>query len=363
MLKKIKKHPLFLVSLMLILLVSVYWGKFATDRYVSEARVVLQSPEIAPPSLDFSSMLTGNAGNTRADLLMLREVLMSADTLKILDQQLNLRKHFANTDIDYISRLASEDVPIETFHKYYLKRINIRLDDYSGVLIIKSSAFDKDTAHQITQLLIQHGEAHMNEMGKRLALEQVNFIELQVQVLSERLEQARKDVIDYQNREGMISPTDTAGTFSMLVSTLTTELAKLNAEKSVLSSFQSETAPDMIRLNRQIEALKKQIQIESAKLTEQEGRALNTLTAEYETLLLRAQFAQQLYSNAIATLEGTRVEAARKLKQVSMLQYPSYPEYAIEPKRLYHITVYSLFILLASIIIGMVQVIIKDHRD
>ncbi|MCT7656468.1 hypothetical protein MBH78_21190 [Oceanimonas sp. NS1] len=76
----IKKQPHWAAALVAILAVSFYWFAWAADRYVSRATVVLESPQIATPELNFSSLIKGAAGHS--DLLLLREHLLSTDMLK-----------------------------------------------------------------------------------------------------------------------------------------------------------------------------------------------------------------------------------------------------------------------------------------
>jgi capsular polysaccharide transport system permease protein len=259
--------------------------------------------------------------------------------------------------------MDSKEEPMEYFHQYYLKRVDIYLDDYSGVLVINASAFDPKTAQAITQTLLKEGERQMNNMGQRLATEQVKFIEKQVVDLSQRLEKARTAVLNYQDKEGLISPTATVESISSVIAKLKSELASLSAQKNTLASFQSPKSSQMLQLSSQIKAVKSQIQLENNKLTATQGTALNKITADYETLKLKAQFAQEMYSNGLATLEATRVEAARKLKQVSVLQAPTLPEYSIEPNRLHKIVVYSLFILMFTLIFNLMLLIVREHKD
>jgi len=361
-LKKMKKHPIWLVAMVLMLLSVIYWGFIVTDRYVSKSHVVLQTPDIAPPSLSFSSMLSGASATSTADLLYLRDYLLSVDVLKLIDTKLNLKTHFSNPKIDYLSRMQA-DLPMEYFHDYYLERISVELDSYSNVLVVKASAFDAKTAQNIVSLLLQYGESHMNKMGQRLATEQVRFIESQVNDLSQKLEKAQAEVLAYQDQAGLMSPSKTAESVGSIIAELNAQLAKLQAEKIMLSQFQSSKSQEMIKLKSQISAIKQQIQKESAKLTASKGSALNKVTADYQALLLKAQFAQEIYSNALATLEATRVEAARKLKQVSILQAPTKPEYPIEPDRSYNIVVSIILITLVAIILSLFMTIIRDHRD
>jgi capsular polysaccharide transport system permease protein len=131
----------------------------------------------------------------------------------------------------------------------------------------------------------------------------------------------------------------------------------------VLSQYQSSRSPDIIKLTNEIKVLESQINKEKMQLTDVQGKALNKVTADYQALLLKAQFAQEMYANALATLEATRVEAARKLKQVSVLQSASVPEYPIEPNRLYNITVTIILVTLISIILSLFMTIVRDHKD
>jgi capsular polysaccharide transport system permease protein len=356
----LKNHPYWLLCFSVILVVVFYWGFIATNRYVSETNVVMESPSIAPVSFSFSSILSGGSGSK--DLLLLRDHLLSVDMLKKVDAQLNLKEHYSDNKIDFISRLDFNS-PIEEFHKYYIKRIHVTMDDYAQVLRIQVHAFDPDMAKAIASLLLEAGEAHMNNMGQRLAAEQVKFIELQVSALGERLADARDALLVYQNQHGLISPTSTVESLSSVVAALDAELSSKSTQKSVLLNFQSAKSPDIIRLNNEIKALTDQIDQEKSRMAAGKGGALNTITAEYETLELQARFALDLYSNALAALENTRVESVRKLKQISVLQAPTQPEYAVEPRRLYNIVTFILMAMLITMIIQLLDTVIREHKD
>lgn len=357
---KFKRHPYWFLVLLAFFAGGYYWSFWATDRYVSEATVVLQGVNIGPPTLNFTSILTGGGSH---DLLMLREHMLSVDMLKKLDAELDLRAHFSDRQIDVFSRLRAPDVPIEDFHRYYLTRVSVKLDEYAQVLRIRSEAFDPQTAQRIALLLLREGEAHINALGQRLAAEQVRFIERQVQELNERVRQAQEAVLAYQNEHGLVSPTGTVQGLSAIVASLEGELAKLSARRQALAASHSSQSPEMIRLDAEIQALKNQIRREQARLADGSGQALNRVTAEFEALRMQLEFALEMYSTARAALESTRVEAARTLKQVSILQNPTYPEYPTEPRRLYNIAVFTLLLCLGGIIAHLIAAIIRDHYD
>ncbi|WP_301583401.1 chain-length determining protein [Halomonas alkaliantarctica] len=357
----IKKSPQWAVAFIAIALVSFYWFVWAEERYVSRATVVLESPQVAAPDLSFASLLGSGAGNT-ADLLLLREHLLSVDMLRVLDEQLGIRQHY-NEHGDIFAKLRDPNVPIEDLHKYYLRRVNVELDEYAGVLNIYVQGYTPEFAHDMAALLLEAGEDHMNAMGHRLAEEQVRFLEQQMVRLEERFRDTRSELLDFQNEYGLVSPTSTVESINQVVATLEGDLARLQAQRNALASFQSSQSSELRQVERSIAALRDQIVEQRDRLAQAAGNSLNRISAEYETLELQAQFAQETYSSALAALENTRLEAARQLKQVSVLQSPLFPEYPTEPNRLYNSSVFAIITIFLAFILSMIIMIVKDHRD
>lgn len=360
MLRWIARQPHWAFACLSILAMSFYWLVWAEDRYVSEAVVVLESPQIAAPTFDFSSLLSG--ASVDSDMLLLREYLLSVDMLKKADERLDLRSHYSENG-DFPARLWDAEAPIEDLHEYYLSRVEVTLDDYAAVLKLEVQGFSPEFAQQLTSLLLAEGEAHMNAMGQRLAQDQVRFLELQVERLSDRLDQTRTDLLDYQNEHGLVSPTSTVDSLNQVVASLEGELARLEARRSALASFSSQRSSDMVRVESEIAALRRQIDQERERLAKATGDSLNRLSSEYQRLELRARFAQETYASALGALEGTRIEAARKLKQISILQSPLLPEYATRPERLYNLTIFVIVTLFLAFIASMLWLIVQDHRD
>ncbi|MDN6321910.1 MAG: chain-length determining protein [Halomonas sp.] len=357
----VKKSPHWAVAIAAILLVSFYWFVWAQDRYVSRATVVLESPQVATPEFSLSSLMGGGSGNTQ-DLLLLREHLLSVDMLRRLDEELSIREHYTEHG-DIFAKLHDRDTPIENLHKYYLRRVEVELDEYAGVLNIEVQGYTPEFAHKMTTLLLEAGEDHMNEMGHRLADEQVHFLERQMVRLDERFTETRQALLSYQNEYGLVSPTDTVASINQVVATLEADLARLQAQRNALASYQSTQSSQLREVERNITALRDQIVEQRERIAQASGDSLNSVSAQYETLELQAQFAQETYSSALAALENTRLEAARQLKQVSVLQSPLMPEYPTEPSRLYNSSVFAIITIFLAFILSMLMMIIKDHRD
>lgn len=355
-----KTHPHWAVAIVASLFVGLYWSLWASDRYVSHAIVVLESPQISQPELSMASLFGGSSGNQ--DLLLLREHLLSVDMLRHVQDTLDFRSHYSQHG-DLVSRLRNPQAPMEDLHRYYQKRIKIDLDGYTNVLHIRVQAYTPVFAHQLAQRLLSAGERHMNQMGHRLAEEQVRFLEGQLERLGQRLDHAREALLAYQNEHGLVSPLHTVESINQVIATLEGEVAKLQAQRQALTSFHSPESAEIRRLQSEITALKAQIDHQRERLAQTAGDALNRITSDYQSLELQLRFAQETYSSALAALESTRIEAARQLKQVSILQTPTLPEFATEPRRLFNFSVFVLITILIAFIASMILMIIRDHQD
>lgn len=343
---------------------TVYWGVIASDRFVSEADVIIEHTQLgATKTVDLGSLLGGGAGgNNRPDQLLLRSYLLSGDMMKKLDARLHLKAHFSDHAHDPLSRLSDSPTQ-EEFYRYYLSRISVEFDDYSSVLVIKSQAFDPKMARAITQTLLSEGEAYMNEMGHNLAESQVTFLEKQVQEMAARFQEARLAVIEFQNKHDMVSPENTAETDVGSLNKLRATRVELETRRAALLAYLTPEAPGVVDLNVQIGAIDKQIAEQQIRLTGGHGAPLNRTLEEYQRLQLAAGFAEDVYKTALTGLEKGRVEVTRMLKKVSVLQAPTLAEESIQPRRLYNIITFVLVTMLAAGILSLLAAIIRDHKD
>jgi capsular polysaccharide transport system permease protein len=358
-------HSRILVTaLAACVLATVYWCLIASDRFVSEAHVIVQRTDLnGGQSTSFGSLLAGAVDGSHNDQMLLRDYLLSMDMLARLDKELHLRNHYSSRRHDILSRMWSADTPAELFHRYYLSRVSVELDDYSGVLVIQAQGYDAATAQAITRLLVAEGERHMNDMGHRLALEQVAFVEQQANAMGQRLREARRGVIALQNQLGMVSPQSTAENTAAIVNRLDAQRADLETRRTAMLGYLASNAPNVVELDLQIGAIEKQITEQQSRLTAPTGKPLNANVEEYQRLELGARFAEDAYKTTLAALEKSRFEAGRTLKKVTVVQSPTRPEFPLEPARAYNILVFVLVTALIAGIVHLLAIIIRDHKD
>jgi capsular polysaccharide transport system permease protein len=355
-----------IIRLILIYALSsvVYWTLIASDRYVSEANVIIQkTDEISNPGVDVSAIVPDAATPSRADQLLLREYLLSVDMLGKLDASLDLRSHFSSRRWDPVSRMWIKNAPSERFYQYWLNRIDVDYDDYSGVLHIRAQAYDPKTAEAIANMMVREGEAHMNQLGHELAQSQVDFLAKQVTLAQDRLRDASTTLIDFQNRKGLIAPQATAESINVLIEKLEGQKADVETQLASLPATLSPDQPTVVMLRKNLNALEQQISQKRAELASPSRRTLNYTIDEFQRLQMQVGFAQDMYKTALSALEKGRMDAARTLKIVSILQAPTKPNYPLEPERLYNAIVTLLLAAALAGVVKLIESIILDHVD
>ena len=361
----ILKQRILSATMLIALLLSFYWLIMASDRYISESHIIIQRTDISgnTQSFDITSLL-GQSGSNRSDQMLLRDYLLSVDMLKKLDAKLNLKAHYSNREYDIISRMWSSNPSMEWFHRHYLVRTSIDFDDFNGVLVIKSQAYDAKTANAITTILVQEGEQYMNKLAQNLARSQVVFLEEQVLDLGDKALSARQVMLEYQNKKGLVSPQAEAENLVTILAKLKQEKSELQTQKSALQAYLVASHPNIVMLDQKIASIDKQINQEQAKLTSiNSGRSLNRTVEEYQRLELTAALAQDIYKSALMALEKGRIESLRTIKTVSVLQAPTFPEYPMQPRRIYNTIVSLLVSLLIAGVLHLLIAVIRDHKD
>ncbi len=358
------QHLIVFAAVVACLLGSVYWLFVASDRYVSQAHVVVQRTDL--PSVQGADILGGLLGGSapgRADQLLLRSHLTSVDMLRLIDASINLRAHYGSDKVDFLSRMWWKDAPLEWLHRHFRNRTSVEFDEYTGVLTIEVQAYDPGTAHAISTFLVQRGERFMNVMANQLAQAQVAFLQGQVTQMHERAIKARQTVLSFQDSKGLISPAGTAEAIAGVVSRLEAQKSELQTQRATLQSYLVADHPNVVMLTQQLAAVEQQIATERARLAAPGGKTLNRTVEQYQRLEAEASFAQDMYKAALSALEKGQVEAHRMVKKVSVLQAPTRPEYAVAPQRLYNTALFILVALMTAGILQLLLAIVRDHKD
>ncbi|GIX24543.1 MAG: capsule polysaccharide transporter [Caldimonas sp.] len=347
-----------------VLLAAVYYYALAADRYVSESIVtVRQANQNAAGAAGAALLLAGISPASREDNLYLRQYIHSLDLLKKLDAELGLRAHYEAETLDPFFRLWA-GVSQEWFLEYYRARVEVLFDEVAGLLTVRVQGFEPEFAQKLNAAILRESEAFVNAYSQRMAREQMQFAQGELDRAAERLQAAKNEVLAFQTTHKLLDPTAEAQASGALVAELQAALAKQETELRALRSYLNDDSFQVQALRNQVEALRKQLEAERARATVgPRDVRLNEQAARFQDLLLRAGFAEDAYKLALAAVENARIDASRKLKSLVVIESPSRPEEALYPRRLYNLVTLFIVCCLLYGITRLIVATIQEHQD
>ena len=344
-----------------IFLTAVYWGLWATDRYMSETTLIIKDAGSSKGEVEGLSLI-GTISPSQRDALLVKEYILSWDMLSYLESELRLQQHYSSSDVDFISRL-SKNATREEFLDYYQNYVAIEYIEMSSHLNIQVQAFDKEMSRRIVEQMLEKSELFINEIGNKLAEEQMSFVNTELERAKSTLKEAKLSLIAFQQEHNTFSPEQQSESMMQLISSLETEIARSEAESKKLNSYLNDDAPQMVALRTKIEALQSQLDIEKKRMVGEGDENISKVHADYQDLLMSIEFATDTYRTALVSLEQARVEAYQKLKHLVVVDPPVSPDSAEYPRRMYSFMTSTIFILILYGLAIMIFATVKEHRN
>lgn len=348
-----------------LLLVSVYYLVWVSDRYVSSTQLIVKENGSNQNMTSTLGFLVPGVGGESQDAFLVVNYIQSLDMALYLDEKLDLADYYKSDRYDVFSRLA-EDASQEDYLKYYRSHIGVGHDEQTGIISIEMQAYEPDFARELVQTVTLKSEDFVNAISNQLAEKQVAFVRKELDLAQAKLRTSKREILDFQNRNKVVSPEDLTKGISGIIQELeaqrATQRAKLTAAKTYLNPGSSQ----IVSLEAEIDALEQQIEAEKVRLVgvaDEEGEErLNSLSAEFQNLKLELQFAMDAYQAGLTALETARMEASSRLKHLMVVSEPSLAEEAEYPRKIYNLTSLAVILLLIYGIVKMLVASIRDHR-
>jgi len=355
-------NRLFLATVVVpTLLAILYFGLIASDVYISESRFIIRSPQ-QQTITSLGAILQG-AGLTRSqdDTYTVHDFILSRDALRKLDTQLKLSQSYGEGD--FLSRFPELDMDnsFEALHRYYQKQVSVQLDTLSSISTLRVRAFNADEAHRINQMLLDMGEALINQLNERSRQDMIRYAQAEVDVAEESARAAALAVSRYRSEKTVFDPEKQSALQLQQVSRLQDELIAAKSQLAQVRSLAPKN-PQVSVLQRRVGILEAEIQKETAKVAGGE-RSLSSKAAEYERLALNRAFADKQLATALASLEQARNEAQRKQLYLDRIVEPGRPDVAVEPRRLRNVAATLALGLVAWGVLSLLIAGVKEHQD
>lgn len=359
----LKRHLGKAIIFLPMTLLIIYLAIFSQPRFVSESKVAIKrSDDLASNSVNFGLLLGAINPSSVEDALYLKEYINSPDMLAVLDKQLNFRQAFSQSGLDFLHHL-SPDETTEKFLRYYRERLSVTYDDKAGLLAIRTQGFTPEFALNFNKAVLKESERFINELSHRIARDQLAFAEKEMEKSRSRLNNSKSELLAYQNSNNVLDPEAQALAASSLVNTLMGQKIQMEAELRTLLTYLRDDAAQVVSVRNAIASMQAQIDNEKGKITAPQGDKLNRMAVEFEEIRSRVTFDNELYKLALTSIEKTRVEAARKLKVLSVISSPQQPQESTFPNIPYLIACWLLVCCLMFGTLKLLLAVIEDHRD
>ncbi len=342
------------------LLSVVYFAFIASDVYESTSVFMVQSSENRH-MVGLESILGGVTGSgTSQDSLAIKEFILSRDMLTLLDNEQDFIKHYQQKQADWWSRLNSDSSFEETF-EYYLERVEIEYDTISGVLSMTVKSYSPEKTKGIAQAILTRSEEKVNTLSARARQDQIDFARKEVQTAEKRFADAQTRILKLQNEQSDLHPGRSASSLLAVRTQMEGELAAARTELAQARAVMRNDAPKVISLKQKVNAISRQISLETKRLVGTESTGLNTSIIQFESAMMEKTFAEKGYQSAMASLEIAKMEASRQSRYLAVIASPISPDEATYPKRILGV-VTIFFLSLALFGIGSLLIAaVREH--
>ncbi len=344
------------------LLFSFYQIFIATERFESQAQIIVQQPD-AMATMDAGMALLSGMGvpTGNSDTELVKAYIYSNDMVKYLNQELNLRAHYSQDFIDYFSAIQTSDTRGELLN-YFQERVEVIIDEKSGIITIYSQGFDGAYAQQLTQEIVKRAEWFINSIGHQLANAQLDFIQGEHANIEKRLALAQTNLLNFQQQYNLLDPTAEGIAMQQITYTLEGQITAKQTELKVTQAVMSSQSPQVLGLINELNALNAQLTSERNKLAQsgKEEMPVSELLAKFTDYKVKMELTLQAYTSSQISLEKSRIEAYRQIKYLIVVEQATLSEKSKYPDVFYNI---SLFIMLLSLAFGICKIIISTVKE
>ncbi|WP_394174902.1 hypothetical protein [Thalassotalea litorea] len=356
------RQPFTLFVVLPWIVIATYFLLWASPRFESHAQVIIRKPNAQLGDNASAPLLGNRAGTAAGDTQLISAFILSRDMLNHLQSELSLFEHYTSNQRDVISRLSGA-ASNDQFLSYYQRHIVVDVDEASSVVSIKSQAYSGAYAQQLNQQIIAKSEDYINSIGQSLARKRLTFIEAEHRLIEDRLRKAKTDLLRFQQKYRLFDPQQEAQAVQQIAFKLEEVLSDKKTQLLALREYMQDSSPKIRSLQREINALEKQLMSEKQRLISQKGQqdiSFGEVLARYSAFQIKVDLAMQAYTSSLVSLERSRIEAYRQLQYMVVVESPTLPEDNTYPDKLYSL---SLAAVVLIILFGIGKILIATIRE
>jgi capsular polysaccharide transport system permease protein len=310
-------------------------------------------------------LLGGGSDTTRADTQILYEYLQSQPLVERVDGALDLRGIYNDSRADTVFRFG-DDPSIEGLVEYWNLAQTVSYDSAAGILYVEIRAFDPDDAQAIATALVTESERLINDLSAKSRRDAIAFALADLHEAETRVRDVRIALQTFRSAAGTADVSLDIQSAMSLVSSLRERRADIAADFDSRKQMLRADSPTLLALGRQLDAVDEQIALEEARIASAgsdgsaESGSLADAAGMQENLLVERQFAENMYTAALAAVESARAEARRAQRYLAIHIEPTRSDAAEHPRRW---TLSIALGVLCLVLWSIVQLIASSIRD
>lgn len=359
------RRGFMLVVVLPTLLVSAYYGFFASNQYESQADFIVRAAEdtpTAPTGLGQVLSLAGGVTESQTQSQSVSDYLSSHDAVAALRSGAQLVERFRRPEIDPLSRLVWADPKAESLLKYYRRHVDIEYSGETGITTLKVRAFRPEDSYVIMNALLKLGEQRVNALNVRILQDTLSVANHELADAEATVAQSQNTMTGFRQQNGDIDPTGSGAAQIRLVSDLNANLSAARAQLASMASSIRPDSPQYIAQVARVRALEAQVAAQSGRLAgDGGGKTIASDLGAYEGLRLKQDFAAKRYAAAAAALEQARERAMKQQLFIVRVVEPNMPEKSTYPKRLTIIATVFFGLLFIYGIGWLITAGVKEH--
>lgn len=337
----------------------LFYGVIASDRYVSEAKVIVRG--VNSQQIGGLSVLLRSFGLSRAndDAYAIQAYLTSRDAMSALMSRIDLREVYSVPEADFLTGYhpVFSDTT-EGLYKYFTDQVEVREDMETGITTLRVSAFRAEDARAIARAMLDLGEQRVNEMNGRARRDALEAASELLRETEQRVFETQRELTVYRNSVLMVDPEENVTKLTEVIAELTAELVDAQVTLRQLRES-SPSNPRIGPLETRIASLREQIAERRGEVAGSDTSIASKLS-RYEELVLKRTLADKAFEGAMRTIDNAREEAQRKRIYIEAVVSPNLPDKSTEPKRLRRILT---IVVISFAIFVMVYLLVSGGRD
>jgi len=356
--------PLFIFTVCIPTIVAAtYYTFIASDIYVSESRYIVRTQGKQIPS-GLASLIVGQDGGGFGGNAMtaVAEYATSRDAMKALNEKGRLTQIFSRPEIDLFSDITplGGKITNEDLFQHFTKHVALGQETQSSISTLVVKAYTPEDARWINERLLELGEGLVNRLNERSRVDLVRYAQQEVDEAKKASRDAAFALADYRNRFEVIDPEKQASVSLQMVSKLQDELILTKTQLTQMRAF-TPGNPQVPVLRERISSLNREIEAEMLKVAGGKG-SLAAKSAEYSRLVVEAEYAEKLLTNALVSLQNASNEARRQQAYVERIVQPNVPDKATQPRRFRGILSVFVLGLAAWGVLSLLFSAMREHK-